>query len=356
MNLGLHDQRTGREMQATNFFLGAVVTNHKRYERELIPQYLKLRRKIETGARFIINQAGYDARKRRRAPALAFATSGCSVPSSRTSSSFPAARPAPSMRAGPGVVVTDELLALCEAACRLARQGPFVLLGTCGKQVAIARGARVPWRLSRRQAGAVRLRGDPHPSRQLRTRRMEGLRRRGAVRPSGRVLLLRARRHDRPVLLDGGPRLRRFASRRGPPGAPACTSRPPTARAAWHIGPSSTRRHRSSPSPAGSTPRSNLARTRSRTCCTSPSTRRRSHCSTARTAATARCRRSPICAPSPSARRTSATGPAAAPMTACARSPSKECIWARAYERLKPYGEEDSMLDGPVVFNDNLLR
>ena len=25
----------------------------------------------------------------------------------------------------------------------------------------------------------------------------------------------------------------------------------------------------------------------------------------------------------------------------------KECIWARAYERLKPYGEEDSMLEGP---------
>jgi methylenetetrahydrofolate reductase (NADPH) len=27
-----------------------------------------------------------------------------------------------------------------------------------------------------------------------------------------------------------------------------------------------------------------------------------------------------------------------------------------AYERLKPYGEEDTMLEGPVVFNDNVLR
>ena len=34
----------------------------------------------------------------------------------------------------------------------------------------------------------------------------------------------------------------------------------------------------------------------------------------------------------------------------------RECIWARAYERLKPYGEEASMLEGPVVFNDNALR
>ena len=63
MNKGLYDERTGRQMQPTNFFLGAVVTNHKRHERELVPQYLKLRRKINTGARFIINQVGYNARK-----------------------------------------------------------------------------------------------------------------------------------------------------------------------------------------------------------------------------------------------------------------------------------------------------
>ena len=34
----------------------------------------------------------------------------------------------------------------------------------------------------------------------------------------------------------------------------------------------------------------------------------------------------------------------------------RECIWAPAYERLKPYGEETSMPEGPVVFNDNALR
>ena len=60
MNRGLPDEATGRRMKPTNFFLGAVVTNHKRHERELVPQYLKLRKKIETGPRFIINQAGYD--------------------------------------------------------------------------------------------------------------------------------------------------------------------------------------------------------------------------------------------------------------------------------------------------------
>ena len=32
-----------------------------------------------------------------------------------------------------------------------------------------------------------------------------------------------------------------------------------------------------------------------------------------------------------------------------------ECIWSSAYERLKAYGEEESMLDGPVVIKDNAL-
>ena len=33
----------------------------------------------------------------------------------------------------------------------------------------------------------------------------------------------------------------------------------------------------------------------------------------------------------------------------------KECIWARAYERLKSVGEETKMLDRPVVFRDGAL-
>ena len=32
-----------------------------------------------------------------------------------------------------------------------------------------------------------------------------------------------------------------------------------------------------------------------------------------------------------------------------------ECIWSQAYERLKAYGEEESMLDRPVVVKDNAL-
>ena len=33
----------------------------------------------------------------------------------------------------------------------------------------------------------------------------------------------------------------------------------------------------------------------------------------------------------------------------------KECIWALAYDRLKVYGEEETMLEGPAVIKDNAL-
>jgi methylenetetrahydrofolate reductase (NADPH) len=34
----------------------------------------------------------------------------------------------------------------------------------------------------------------------------------------------------------------------------------------------------------------------------------------------------------------------------------KDCIWARAYDRLKAYGEEETMLDGPAIFKDGALN
>ncbi|MDR2035887.1 MAG: methylenetetrahydrofolate reductase C-terminal domain-containing protein [Coriobacteriales bacterium] len=45
------------------FFAGAVVNPFKYTEGEVIPQYLKLERKILAGAQFIITQLGYDVRK-----------------------------------------------------------------------------------------------------------------------------------------------------------------------------------------------------------------------------------------------------------------------------------------------------
>jgi methylenetetrahydrofolate reductase (NADPH) len=47
----------------TNFCVGCVVSPFKRHERELMPQYFKLVRKIAAGAQWVIPQLGYDMRK-----------------------------------------------------------------------------------------------------------------------------------------------------------------------------------------------------------------------------------------------------------------------------------------------------
>ncbi len=52
-----------RRLQKTQFCIGAVTTNFKLREGEVIPQYQKLEKKVECGAQFIINQIGFDARK-----------------------------------------------------------------------------------------------------------------------------------------------------------------------------------------------------------------------------------------------------------------------------------------------------
>jgi methylenetetrahydrofolate reductase (NADPH) len=66
MNQGL--EVTGRMgkteiLPKTDFFIGCVVSPFKRYERELMPQYFKLLRKISCGAHYVITQLGYDMRK-----------------------------------------------------------------------------------------------------------------------------------------------------------------------------------------------------------------------------------------------------------------------------------------------------
>lgn len=52
-----------RRLERTNFFIGCGVSPFKRHERELMPQYFKLARKVRCGAKWIIPQLGYDMRK-----------------------------------------------------------------------------------------------------------------------------------------------------------------------------------------------------------------------------------------------------------------------------------------------------
>ena len=141
LNQGLRDERRPEvRLDRTDFFLGCVVTNHKRREREVMPQYFKLRKKVESGARFVINQIGWNTRKddellrwiRRE-----------SLPVSVLANVYLLSRTAArAFNQGkiPGVVVTDELLALAEQHGASPDKGRAFFVDLAAKHVAVARG------------------------------------------------------------------------------------------------------------------------------------------------------------------------------------------------------------------------
>ncbi len=142
MNRGLEETNRNREktMMPTDFFLGAVVNNHKRLESEVMPQYFKLALKIRTGAAFIINQIGYDSRKQDELIKY-MQHKGLNVPvianvyvlKSSTARFFHGGTI-------PGIEVTDELLELCQARAASKDKGKSFFTEFAAKQCAIAKG------------------------------------------------------------------------------------------------------------------------------------------------------------------------------------------------------------------------
>ena len=66
MNEGMEVTRPNgksERLPETDFFIGCAVSPFKRQERELMPQYFKLARKIQCGAQWVVPQLGYDMRK-----------------------------------------------------------------------------------------------------------------------------------------------------------------------------------------------------------------------------------------------------------------------------------------------------
>ena len=141
MNEGLPDERRpDARLERTDFFLGCVVTNHKRHEREVMPQYLKLRKKERAGARFVINQIGWDVRKDdellrwiRREGLRLHALANVYLLSRTAARVFRKGRI-------PGVVVTDELLALAERHGASPDEGRAFFVDLAARHVAVARG------------------------------------------------------------------------------------------------------------------------------------------------------------------------------------------------------------------------
>lgn len=128
-------------LAGTGFFLGAAVSNFKLHEREVMPQLLKLDRKIAAGAHFIISQIGYDSRKfhellvwhRRRGNEKVPLVGNVYLLNARVAAVFNQGKI-------PGVVVSNELQAECERRGKEADQGRSFFLELAAKQVAIFKG------------------------------------------------------------------------------------------------------------------------------------------------------------------------------------------------------------------------
>ena len=78
MNAGVEETRApdGR-LLATHFYLGCVVTNHKLHEREVMPQYFKLEKKVRAGARVRGQPGRLERAQGRRAVALGRRAGAC---------------------------------------------------------------------------------------------------------------------------------------------------------------------------------------------------------------------------------------------------------------------------------------
>lgn len=124
----------------TDFFIGGVVSPFKRYERELMPQYFKLLRKLAAGARWVIPQLGYDMRKFHEVKLL-LASRGRDVPvlgnvyllNARVARLFHSGMLA-------GCVVNDALLELCEKQAAAADKGRKFFQELAAKQLAVFKG------------------------------------------------------------------------------------------------------------------------------------------------------------------------------------------------------------------------
>jgi methylenetetrahydrofolate reductase (NADPH) len=342
----------GAVPERTHFFLGAVVTNHKRHEREVMPQYFKLRKKIENGAAFIINQVGYDARKddellrwlelhRLDVPVIA----NVFVLSANVVRVFNSGRI-------PGVVVTDELRTFVERRATGPDKGRAFFLDLAAKQVAIARGlgfrgAYLGGHLETDEYTAVLERADSFgaddwrafareiqfsfpdefhyferdsasglSSTEVNRAYSESLRRRQTdLRVPLRYRISRAvhgAAFESDAPLHGSGRAIYSAAERAP--------RP--VRKALHLLEQSAK----------------VPMFGCRDCgdCSLPDT-------------------AYLC-PESQCVKNQRNGPCGGTREGKCEIGEKDCIWALAYERLKAYGEEEAMLDGPVVIKDNALR
>jgi len=145
MNAGLDVTRPGAKktsrLAGTEFFPGCVVTNFKLHENEVMPQLLKLEKKLQCGARWVINQIGYDSRKISELLVWLAARGWSHVPViGNVYVLNPGVARLFRTQTIPGVVLSDELAALCESHAASPDRGKAFFLEFAAKQLAIYRG------------------------------------------------------------------------------------------------------------------------------------------------------------------------------------------------------------------------
>ncbi len=351
MNAGLRDERRPeRPLGRTNFFLGSVVKNHKRFEREVMPQYFKLRKKVAAGARFVINQIGWDTRKDDELVRW-IARDGLRL--SVLANVYLLSRTAAhAFHRGtiPGVVVTEELLALVDRHAASPDKGRAFFLDLAARHVAVARGLGFDGVYLGGHMGAstfgeivdragTYVRGDwralareiqfPFPdefyfferdaetglsSSEVNREYLESKRRR---KTDLRV----------PLTYRFSRRLHAAAFEQDAPLFPAGR--------AFYRAVEKSRAAGKLAHAAEQAAKVPLFRCRDCGDCSLPDI-------------------AYVC-PESQCAKNQRNGPCGGTRDGLCEVYDSECIWSQAYERLKAYGEEESMLDGPVIVKDNAL-
>lgn len=127
-------------LKPASFFAGAAVSPFKATEAEQILQYSKLKKKIAGGAQFVITQVGYDARKFQEL-LLVLENMDCRIPAIGNIYviNYPVGR-IMNRNQIPGCVVTNKLLARLAEERESTDQGRAAMLERAAKQYAVLKG------------------------------------------------------------------------------------------------------------------------------------------------------------------------------------------------------------------------
>jgi methylenetetrahydrofolate reductase (NADPH) len=352
MNGGIAEKRArDGVLDTTNFYLGCVVTNHKLHEREVMPQYFKLAKKVRAGAEWGFNQMGWNARKDDE---LIRWVGGQQLPVKLIANVYLLTRGvARVFHAGriPGCVVSDELLAQAEKYGAGEDKGREFFVDLAAKQVAIARGlgykgAYIGGHMPMETYDEILKRAD-----QVGDGWLEAVKDLHYDRPGEFYMY---GRDAQTGLSDGQPRPEYLESKRkrrtdlkiparyrlsrvmhntvfaqdaplfslGTKVYGKLEDAPRPVRRAAHLAEQATKVPMFNCQDCGDCSLPDIAY---------------------------------VCPEGPCAKN-QRNGPCGGTRDGICEVYDTECIWAQAYERLKAYGEEETLLDGPVVIKNNALR